>query len=845
MKKYSYLVNKQFKVNRKKNILTIIGIVTSILLFVCVKYLTNFMQEVNIESAKQSIGNYEVILKDINLNEVEKIRNNVKVDKCGIYKLDKTMDINVGDTNKKLNIYSCDYTIINELFDGNLKIEEGNFPKSSNEIALTFSAKSELNKKIGDIVNVDEKQYHIVGFYKDKEDSVYNALTGISYFDNYNLNEDVNVAITVKNKKRILEDIKEIIKLSNINIETKEYLEKVKYNVRLIYSYGIDIPENSSIVEQEKIIEFFIDLTIFILTLLFIYGVIRASLQERIQEISVLRCIGATKNKIRYLLIKECMILSLISLIIGIVLGHILLWIIINIIFQKVIGINTYGVQFKPYYGVILNIIIVTSINIVIAMILPIIRAGKISPVEGVKANNVPVKRMKKSKSKIIRFIFGYKGEIAYKNIVANRKIFFFITTILTTILVIFNCFTGFYLLNLKEYEYNMKNSYDIDSNYSNGFSLDNVNSLETILNRRNNLKKEFEDLKILDEIFTNIIVPATITIEDVARNHQLSSNYQINNTIEDMSKVNKVKFNNAIILIYDKDSINKIIPYIDSVTNSNVEYKNFNKNGFIAVNSGYINSKPPFINNKNSQEVKLYLDEEYNVPIEANLLGFIDHDKLISSNRFGYYSNLTIIVSDDFYFANKKVMDDIQSITRNINFSMNLKDDIDSENALSISKELITKNGGTYFEVKESLKEDKNTIYASAVLIYITLFFITIIGGLNIINTRYINIILRKKEFGTFLAIGIQKDDLRKIIILEGIVQCFISSSIGTVLSLIILKVINVIFSYSVGEIHVIPFWIMIISILILLVINLLSSFLPYSKLKKLEINELIRNEE
>ncbi|WP_455813968.1 hypothetical protein [Clostridium butyricum] len=58
-------------------------------------------------------------------------------------------------------------------------------------------------------------------------------------------------------------------------------------------------------------------------------------------------------------------------------------------------------------------------------MILPIIRAGKISPVEGVKANNVPVKRLKKSKSKIIRFIFGYKGEIAYKNIVANRKIFF------------------------------------------------------------------------------------------------------------------------------------------------------------------------------------------------------------------------------------------------------------------------------------------------------------------------------------------------------------------------------------------------------------------------------------
>lgn len=43
MKKYSDLINRQFKVNRKKNILTIIGIMTSILLLISVGQIKNFI----------------------------------------------------------------------------------------------------------------------------------------------------------------------------------------------------------------------------------------------------------------------------------------------------------------------------------------------------------------------------------------------------------------------------------------------------------------------------------------------------------------------------------------------------------------------------------------------------------------------------------------------------------------------------------------------------------------------------------------------------------------------------------------------------------------------------------
>ena len=102
MKKYSDLINRQFKVDRKKNILTIIGIMTSILLLISVGQIKNFINEFNIERVKQLEGNYEVILKDLSSDSVERIKNNVKVDKCGLYNIEKSIDITIKVINMKI-----------------------------------------------------------------------------------------------------------------------------------------------------------------------------------------------------------------------------------------------------------------------------------------------------------------------------------------------------------------------------------------------------------------------------------------------------------------------------------------------------------------------------------------------------------------------------------------------------------------------------------------------------------------------------------------------------------------------------------------------------------------------
>ncbi|MBS4840828.1 MULTISPECIES: ABC transporter permease [Clostridium] len=841
MKKYSDLINRQFKVDRKKNILTIIGIMTSILLLISVGQIKNFINEFNIERVKQLEGNYEVILKDLSSDSVERIKNNVKVDKCGLYNIEKSIDITIKDTKRSLKIYSGDDIFINEVFDSMLEIVEGKLPNSKNEIILTLSAKSQLNKKIGDKLNIDDSEYIIVGFYKDNEDTVRHTLTGVTFLNSSNTIKKINAAIIMKDKKSIIEDIKEIIGLCNIDEKAWNYKENIKYNNMLLEVYGVRGSNNIGNINSEKVTIFFIYLTICLLTILFIYGSLSGYLQDRRNEISILRCIGATKNKIIYLLIKEWTILFIISLIIGILLGNILSWLIVDVLFIKVIGVYSYGVGFKIYYNVILITIVFSIINMVIGIILLIRNGLDLKNIKVGKVNNLKITYINKRKSKIIRFLFGYKGEIAYRNIGANRRNFFIITASLTIILIIFNSFTGFYLLNLKQYEYELRNSYDISSTYD--VESSNNYLLEDILDKRNNYKREFNDLKVADDILMNISMGSTITIEDIIINPELTKYYVINKSIENIEE-DTVKFNEGSILIYDKASLNEIIPYINSITDKNINIKDFNESGFVIVNTGFNHPKPIFKENS-EQEVKLYLNENSNLPIEARILGSIDSDKLISGNRFGYYNRLTIIVSDEFYYKNKDIMNNLISTYKYINTSINLKENINTQIAISKIKDIVNKNGGYYLQEKETLDSYKNNMDALAVLIYTMMFLVIFIGAINIINTRYTNIILRKKEFGTLLAIGIQKGDLRKIIILEGIVQWFISGTIGIALSLISFKVIGMIFSYSVGRSYYISNLLIVIGVFILLVINLLSSFIPYIKLKKLEINELIRNEE
>ena len=130
-------------------------------------------------------------------------------------------------------------------------------------------------------------------------------------------------------------------------------------------------------------------------------------------------------------------------------------------------------------------------------------------------------------------------------------------------------------------------------------------------------------------------------------------------------------------------------------------------------------------------------------------------------------------------------------------------------------------------------------------VFVYGFIVMVTLIGVVNVINTISLNILLKKKEFGTLGTIGMTRMQLTKMVLLEGILHGVFSSVIGGLLSvglvLIALKIIDFGFTVS-TKIYWQPF---VIGFAINLIIVLIASLIPLNKLKKMNLVETIRNVE
>ncbi len=462
MKAYSYLANKQFKVNKKRNFSIVLGIILSIILFTTVGYIQSFTREINIINAKEERGNYEAIFKNISKEDLYKLKNNVLIRSVGIYKKEAEDKVKIGSLDKTIEVYALDSESIHNLFKPLIKISKGRYPVNKNEIILNQSANLELNKYIDDKITIGDKSYVIVGFCDNEKYSNPYVINGITYLEKELFDEDINVAIITKEIKNKRIEISNIA--NKIGISTDESNEEmaIKFNKRLFDSYGISVDENTNYIDEYKMGSISLYGIILILSTILTYSSINVSVKERIQQFSSLRCIGATPSKIRILLMKESFLLIVFSLIPGIILGQIVCFIISGVIFNKIIGINTYGILYKVYWNVILTVILLSILNIIISTMIPIIKMGHISPIQGAKTGGEIKSSIKRGKYKIIKKLFGYNAELAYKNIRIGNKNFIITTSVLSILLIIFITFTGYYNIIINNYRSERNKNKDV-----------------------------------------------------------------------------------------------------------------------------------------------------------------------------------------------------------------------------------------------------------------------------------------------------------------------------------------------------------------------------------------------
>ncbi len=164
-------------------------------------------------------------------------------------------------------------------------------------------------------------------------------------------------------------------------------------------------------------------------SVILIFNSIGMSLTERMHYLGMLASVGATARQKRSSIYFEGLILGLIGIPLGLLCGYIGTRITLAFLGSKILEADVISgaegmrgsipVVCEP--SVIAAIVFFAALTILISTFVPAIRAAKVMPIDAIRQSNVVKVRAKSLRvNPIVRKIFGYEGELAYKNIKRN-----------------------------------------------------------------------------------------------------------------------------------------------------------------------------------------------------------------------------------------------------------------------------------------------------------------------------------------------------------------------------------------------------------------------------------------
>lgn len=829
MKSYSDITLKYLKENKKRTLFTIIGIILSLSLISGVGFLGLSVRDLLYDNAIKNSGDYEFGFWNVDKKVISILRNDVDLDKVGVitnadsgsYKLGGFEDCTI-------YITSEDEVCLKDIFK--TELTEGRLPENGSELIISDEAKEYLKLELNDKITLNEinyknekeikvgvKEFTIVGFTKESFPSDGTWLNGITFLEKIENNKTYDIKFTVKDNKNKYQTV--LSKAKRLNIEE----ELIDSNNDLLALRGQS--EYKGINDVIKGISIFVIIIIMITTIFLIYNTINISITERMAEFGILRSIGATPKQIRNLVIKESLILCLISIPFGVLSGFIGVWITVKLLESNIsMMFNDSILTVKFYPSIILFTLIIGVITIFIASFGPARKAGKVSPISIIKGSSGG--SIKYYNGKIVRKIFGVEGWVAYKNIRKNSKRFIVTILSLSISLIMFILFTTLNMKRLDELAYINKSSLTHGNIY---LRKDIVNEVSDKIKNINGIDEVYIQPYLWLEYLA--LDPALITDE-----FKSSYGYESDEFL-----------NNITILGYDDNSLKEL-----GVENGLKDGEVIIINSFARYNE---DGKLENINISNLEE-----DDTFKIPVsnfstlEENFLGLLIEDlnndnciefkvkKILDKNPFesDYNYDFKIIMSKDFL----EKINTSEYIRYELKFKYtNINDEKLTESASNEIQSIEEDYKLTLNDLNADNKMQQQMWTVINVFVYGFIVIISLIGIINVVNTISLNILLKKKEFGTLGTIGMSERQLSKMVILEGMLHGIISSIIGGIISLglvlIAVKIINFGLTVS-NKIYWQPF---VIGFTINLLVVLIASLIPLNKLKKMSLVETIRN--
>ena len=839
------LTIKNLRLNKKRTIVTIIGIILSTALMVGIGLLFSSFQDLMIRDTIGYSGKYEAKYNDVDLIKLNDIKN-----KNFTYFYEKPIGFSKIESSNEYKPYMY-ITSVNKEYFNELKLVDGSFPKNENEVVISnhVITNGGLNYKVGDIVtftygsrNIDgditlanselvdgefltnegTHTYKIVGIVDRSNFESYSA-SGYTAFT-LDVNSDkgnANLYVMFNKNKKIIKQSEELAKELN-------YDGDINYNSTLLALYGESTYGNvmSSMGGMMIIMLSLVSIGCIIV----IYNSFAISVMERKKEFGLLSSIGATKRQLSHTVFFEAVFVGVIGIILGILGAYIGIGCVILIINNLISDMLEYKLHLVTNPLFIIIPVIFMIIVIGVSAFIPSRRASKVSPIEAIRQNDdIKINKKKIRTSKLVLKLFGIEGEIALKNIKRNKKKYRVTIVSLFISIVLFISFSSYmnYTLNtassvMGEVPYDYRISYFGDDN--NKEALDKINEIV-----KSSDVKEYVSYSV-----GNLSIIGNYTYSD-----EYLDFYKSAYGDDGIKALNNLKYQYISIYILDDNSYNKYKKLI-GIDNDSVILLNKFK-GVSYGNNKRVNYDIPVINNGNINIKICNFDNDEDVDTTKYCNKNIDNI-FVTNKSFDLIEEFSYM--DDFkLIVNKKLYDSISdSSTHYTQFNI-ISDN--TNNIDKLTKELDKYNNVNYMNIKESMKQTNNLILVVKILMYGFISLVTLIGVTSVFNTISTSMALRKREFAVLRSIGLTRGGFNKMLFFESL---FFGMK-SLIFALPVSIGVTILIHYSLADMVsistiIIPWKAIIISIVSVFIIVLLTMMYSSSKIKKHNIIEQIREE-
>ena len=887
MKVLNELSVKDLRLNKKRSIVIIIGIILSTALICGVAGLITSFQKTFVETAKNSQGNYHAIYYNVPKDELKYIEENREVED---YYLSEELGYSYLPNEKTstleekplVNVISMNDKFLNNMA---INIQEGRLPENDSELAIStrINKKFKTNYKVGDtitlnvgelkgtsenqnanyydesqiketeqateneIVNTTSKTYKIVGIIERPTVAIepyeVDWFTVITKMQTINKKANIAVLYTkpndyVKNTESINQMVtaKSGTEANNFNIVNglnktyKSYKYKVQINKELLSYQGASL--------DDEMLRTIYGLGAFIMGIVLVSSVFvirngfAISITERLKQYGMLSSIGATKKQIKKSVYFEGFILGLIGIPLGILSGIFAIYILVNVVnyilkdYVSSGTLLTYGISWPA----IVISIIVSVVTIWLSCRNSAKKASKITPIEAIRSSeDVKLKAKKIKCPKIITKIFKTGGEIAYKNLKRSKKKYR--TTVISIIVsvVIFIAISSFI-----QYGFKMSSAYYTEKNYNYVvYAYTTASSEDT----EEFSKEQAKNLKMLTDI-SNLPDVGDVSIN---KRNALEMN------MDEKHKTELTDYGKDIKTRYEEsdgeqiDTINIISlsknAYESYLKKIGGDYETYKDGAILIDNNINLDEKGKKIQGsmytwkKGDTVTGKIGDKEYNIKIVART------EERPNGVENLYNTNAYFIVSEDFINKTGYISAALYSQSNDV-------DKLDTEVEQYKNDNNLTDSNLSTFNMEKSVRAENAVVLVISIFLYGFIGVITLIGITNIFNTITTNMNLRKKEFAMLKSIGMTKKEFNRMIRLESIFYGVKSLIIGIPIGLLLSYGMYNVFKNSMEMEYVLPYKSIAVAVIFVAVVIGIIMRYSMSKINKQNIIETIRND-